>query len=187
MDHSLQVTSPLWKRWLSHVAVIVLIIGFSVLILLNAERLRALGHYGYVGLFVLSALANATIIVPVPGWLFSLLAGTALNPWLVGLSVGTGEALGELTGYAAGAGGRIIVENRRRYEQISALAQRYGLPFFVLLAFIPNPFFDLLGILAGGLRIPIVRFLLATWLGKTARALLLAFGGYRLLAKLLGL
>lgn len=187
MDNPLSVAAPAWRRWLTHLGVILLIIGFSVFILLNAERLRALGHYGYVGLFLLSALANSTIIVPVPGWLFSLLAGTALNPWLVGLSVGTGEALGELTGYAAGASGRIIVENKRRYEQISALARRYGLPFFVVLAFIPNPFFDLLGILAGGLRIPILRFLLATWLGKTARALLLAFGGYRILAGLLGL
>ena len=127
--------------------------------------------------FLLSLLANATLVLPAPGWLIPIAAGSALNPLLVGLCAGTGQTLGELTGYAAGATGRIIVEDRERYQWLSQLAQRYGVWIFVVLGFVPNPLFDLAGIAAGALKIPVLKFLVATWVGKTARAILLAYGG----------
>ena len=167
--------------------VIAAVITFSLLILLNADKLRQLGNYGYVGVFLLSFLTNATIVVPVPSWLIPIIAGTSLNPFVVGLVVGTGESLGELTGFAAGASGRIIVEDRERYQWLSGLANRYGLWLFIVLGFIPNPFFDLAGIMAGALKIPLISFLAATWTGKTARAMLLAYGGYRVFGEWLGL
>jgi membrane protein YqaA with SNARE-associated domain len=167
--------------------VIAAVITFSVLVLLNADKLRQLGSYGYVGVFVLSFLTNATIVVPVPSWIIPIVAGTTLNPLIVGLVVGTGESLGELTGFAAGASGRIVVQDRERYQWLSGLANRYGLWMFIVLGFIPNPFFDLAGIMAGALRIPVLSFLAATWLGKTARAILLAYGGYRIFGQWLGL
>jgi uncharacterized membrane protein YdjX (TVP38/TMEM64 family) len=55
------------------------------------------------------------------------------------------------------------------------------------MAFIPNPFFDLAGIIAGALGFRLRFFLLAVWVGKTLRALLLAYGGYSLLARWLNL
>ena len=121
----------------------------SVLVLFNADKLRDLGRYGYAGVFVLSVLANATIVVPAPGWLIPIVAGATLDPLIVGIVVGTGQTIGELTGFLAGASGRIIVEDRERYQRVSAYANRYGLVTFTVLSFIPNPLFDLAGILAG--------------------------------------
>lgn len=182
VDHTLQR-----RQLVIRAGVIAAVITFSVLILLNADKLRQLGNYGYVGVFLLSFLTNATIVVPVPSWIIPIVAGTTLNPLIVGLVVGTGESLGELTGFAAGASGRIVVQDRERYQWLSGLANRYGLLLFVVLGFIPNPFFDLAGIMAGALKIPVLKFLVATWIGKTSRAILLAYGGYRIFGQWLGL
>jgi uncharacterized membrane protein YdjX (TVP38/TMEM64 family) len=45
------------------------------------------------------------------------------------------------------------------------------------LAFIPNPFFDLAGVAAGTLKIPVFTFLLFTFIGKTFKMLLFAYAG----------
>jgi len=174
------------RQILARVIAVLAVIAISLLIVLNAQRIRELGRYGYAGIFLLSLAANATIILPAPGWLIPIAAGSALNPLLVGLVAGTGQTLGELTGFLAGASGRIILEDRERYERVSALARRYGLWIFVVLGFVPNPLFDLAGITAGALRIPVLAFLGATWVGKTARAILFALGGYGIFARLFG-
>ncbi len=158
-------------------------LAISALILLNANRVRELGRFGYLGVFLISLAANATIILPAPGWMISMAAATALNPLGVALAAGAGETLGETTGYLAGASGRAIIEHRQRYDWLSGLVQHYGLPFITLLAFIPNPLFDLAGIIAGALCIRLRYFLLAVWIGKMVRALLLAYGGYGLLVR----
>ena len=175
------------RQLLIRVGVIAAVLAFSFLILINSDKLRNLGNYGYAGVFLLSFLTNATIFVPAPSWIIPIVAGASFNPFIVGLLVGTGESLGEVTGFIAGASGRIIVEDRERYQWLSDLANRYGLWLFIILGFIPNPFFDLAGIMAGALRIPVLSFLGATWLGKTARAMLLAYGGYQVFGKWLGL
>ena len=171
-----------WSRVLTVVGIVTL----SVLILTNADRLRALSGYGYAGVFILSALTNATIIIPAPSWIIPIAAATSLDPFWVGIVAGTGQTVGELTGYIAGASGKIIVEDRQRYERLSSLANRYGLWAFTVLAFIPNPVFDLAGITAGALGISVIRFFFAAWIGKTARAILLAYGGYGILGRWFG-
>ena len=169
------------------IGVIVAVLAFSGLILLNADKLRGLGQYGYVGVFLLSVLTNATIFVPAPSWVIPIIAGASMNPLVVGLLVGTGESLGELTGFIAGASGRVIVQDRERFGRLSELANRHGLALFTVLGFIPNPLFDLAGIMAGALKIPVHKFLAAIWIGKAARALLLAYGGYQVFGRWLGL
>lgn len=159
----------------------------ALLLLLNGDWLQHLGNYGYLGVFVLSLLTSATIVIPAPGWLIPIVAGSTMNPLLVGLAAGTGQALGELTGYLAGASGSIIIEDSARYDWLSQLVRRYGLVLISLLAFIPNPVFDLAGIVSGALRIPVLYFLAATWIGKTLRAILLAYGGYGLFDRFLKL
>jgi len=100
-----------------------------------------------------------------------------LPPLLVGLAAGVGEALGELTGYAAGFGGRAVIEDQRAYDRLADWMQRRGgITVFVLSVF-PNPFFDLAGIAAGTLRYPLWRFLLVCWLGKTIKTIVVAWAG----------
>ena len=41
----------------------------------------------------------------------------------------------------------------------------------------PNPLFDLAGMAAGALRMPVAKFLLWAWIGKTIKMLLFAYAG----------
>lgn len=160
-------------RWL----VLLLVIGISIVIVLFRDRLAGLGAYGYPGIFLVSLLGNATIILPAPSLMLVFAAGSSLYPPLLGLAAGSGEALGELTGYLAGLSGRGVVENRARYAQIQRQMKRYGLWVIFALSVIPNPFFDLAGMAAGALNIPIWRFLLACWSGKLIKTTLVAYAG----------
>jgi membrane protein YqaA with SNARE-associated domain len=173
-----QSTSPsFWTTTPFRLFVIVLVLGISVTIFVFRDRLVELAALGYLGIFLVSLLGNATIILPAPSLVLVFAMGTALNPLLVGLVAGAGEALGELTGYAAGFAGRAVIEDRQTYKHMVAWMQRRGgITIFVLSA-IPNPFFDLAGIAAGTLCYPLWRFLLFCWLGKTLKTTLVAWAG----------
>lgn len=153
------------------------VIALSVLIVLYGNRLTGLGAYGYPGLFLLNLLASATLILPAPGLALAFAAGATLNPYLVGLAVGTGSALGELTGYVAGASGRGMVETDPNYPRVSRWMEKKGLLVLFVLSIVPNPIFDVAGIVAGAMRIPVWKFLLVTWAGKVIKSTLVALAG----------
>ena len=90
---------------------------------------------------------------------------------------GLGAALGEMTGYLAGIGGRSVVEKRALYDRLCRWMGKGGVFAVFLLAFVPNPIFDLGGMVAGTLRMPIWLFLLAGWTGKSLKFTLVALSG----------
>ncbi len=163
-----------WRRYGMRLAALAFSLLITALIVLFRNQLRALAHYGYLGIFLISALGNATVVFPVPSLAVVFAGGGVLNPILVGLVAGLGEPLGELTGYLAGYGGGAVVENGLRFAAIRSWMERRGFLTLFVLSAIPNPLFDLAGIAAGILRYPIGKFLLACWLGKTAKALIIA-------------
>ena len=149
----------------------------TALVLCFAGELVDLRGYGYAGVFVISLLGNATVIFPVPSLAVVFASGSVLNPVLVGLVAGVAEPLGELTGYMAGYGGGAIAQDRESYQRVKDFVTRRGFLTIFVLSAIPNPLFDLAGIAAGAARFPIAKFLAACWLGKTVKALLVAFLG----------
>jgi membrane protein YqaA with SNARE-associated domain len=159
------------------ILVIGLVLFVSVAIYSLRNQFAELAGLGYVGIFLVSLLGNATIILPAPSLALVFAMGTALPPLLVGLAAGMGEALGELTGYAAGFAGRAVIEDHRTYQRLVIWMQRRGGITVFVLSLIPNPFFDLAGIAAGTLRYPLWRFLLACWLGKTIKTTVVAWAG----------
>ncbi len=186
----IEVTRPCWTvgwrafwrengRYLvSLLASVVLTVVLVLLPALFPVDYSALGGYGYLGVFLATFLPSATVIFPSPTLAAALIAGTFLNPFLVGLVAGLGAALGEITGYMAGYGGSVLVARSSRYRRIRRMVERYGLLAIVILAFIPNPLFDLAGIASGTAHIPLWRFLLACFLGKATRFVLIAYLGY---------
>ena len=96
-------------------------------------------------------------------------AGVVYGPIGVGLVAGLGSALGELTGYMAGAGGKALIPQGQLYERLHHFMQRHGMAAIFLLAAIPNPIFDVGGIIAGALQMKGWKFLLAAALGKSIR------------------
>jgi membrane protein YqaA with SNARE-associated domain len=168
---------PIWTTAVFRFFVLGLVLGLSIAIYVFREQLASLALIGYPGIFAVSLLGNATIILPAPSLALVFAMGSALPSVLVGLAAGSGEALGELTGYAAGFGGRGAIENQKMYDRLKRWMERRGGITIFLLSAIPNPFFDLAGIAAGTLRYPLWRFLLLCWLGKTVKTTLVAWAG----------
>ena len=80
-------------------------IAISVLVYRIEGQAEQFAPYGYPGIFVINLLGNATVALPAPSLAIVSVAGSVLNPYLVGLFAGAGSALGELTGYLAGYSG----------------------------------------------------------------------------------
>ncbi|MFN2132375.1 MAG: YqaA family protein [Anaerolineae bacterium] len=170
-----------WKRLIRPLTTLLLTMVVSVSVFLISDRVAAFGRYGYPGVFVLSLLSSATIVLPAPSLAIVSVMGAVLNPVGIGLAAGAGEALGELTGYAAGYSGRAIVADQVRYQRMVTWTRRYGLWVILVLSIVPNPLFDLAGIAAGALRVPVWHFLLVCWVGKTVKTTVFAFAGQSLL------
>ena len=133
--------------------------------------------YGYPGVFFIALLSNATVFLPAPGVAVVFAMGSVFHPIGVALAAGTGGALGELSGYLAGFGGQAIVEKTAAYERIQPWVQKWGVWAILLLAALPNPFFDLAGVAAGTLKIPTWKFLLFCWIGQVIKMTMFAYAG----------
>lgn len=165
------------RRDLPRIAALVFVIALSVALFVFRDRVRGLEALGYPGIFLISLISSATIILPVPGVLFTSVMGAVFNPFWVAVAAGTGAALGELSGYLAGYSGQTVVEGNPTYERMKRWMVRYGVWAVLVLAFIPNPLFDVAGMIAGVLRMPLWKFLTACWIGKIGKMLVFAYGG----------
>jgi uncharacterized membrane protein YdjX (TVP38/TMEM64 family) len=168
---------------------LILAVAITITVYLFRDRLQDVAGYGYFGLFIISILGNATIILPVPTLLAAFLGGSIFNPVLVGIISAAGATIGELTGYLAGFGGQAIVQNRGMYERFQGWMQRYGLVALFVLAAIPNPFFDVAGIIAGMMRMKVSTYMLVVWAGKILKFMVFAYlgaGSIELLDRLVG-
>jgi membrane protein YqaA with SNARE-associated domain len=159
------------------VLVLLFVIGLTVLIYAVRDQAPQLARYGYPGIFLLSLLANATIILPAPGLAIVFSFAGVFSPFGVALSAALGASLGELSGYLAGFSGQPIIENQKLYDRFEHWMKNYGPLTITLLAFIPSPFFDLAGVAAGALKMPVQRFLFWCFLGKLPKMLLIAYAG----------
>jgi uncharacterized membrane protein YdjX (TVP38/TMEM64 family) len=173
-------------RW-TRVVALLASIAITALVLVFRKQLVALGEYGYLGVFLIAVLGNATVVFPVPGMAVVFASASVLNPILVGLVAGLGEPLGELTGYLAGYAGSAIVEDGARFRQIRGMVERKGFLTLFVLSAIPNPVFDLAGMAAGMAKYPVLSFLLPCWLGKTLKSLIVALVGSLSIGWLAGL
>ena len=149
----------------------------TTLVFVFRNKMRFLDTFGYFGIFLLSVIGNATIILPIPSILAAYLGGGFFNPILVGIIAAFGATIGELTGYLAGYGGRTIIEDPKKLERIESWMKKYGLWTVFILAVIPNPLFDLAGIASGMLKIPVWKYFLVTFAGKTIKFLGFAYLG----------
>lgn len=153
------------------------VIGLSIYIFSIRDQAERFAVYGYPGIFLISLLANATILLPAPGVAIVFAMGGVFEPALVALSAALGATVGEISAYAAGFSGQAVIERAAIYDRIVPWMRRFGGVTTLVLAAIPNPFFDLAGIAAGVLRMPFIPFLIWCLLGKSIKMLLFAYTG----------
>ena len=116
-----------------------------------------------LGLLLTCFVMNSTVLIPSSSLLVVLEYSYVLNPLCVILVGAIGASLGELTGYMVGVEGGSIV---RRFKKVSKIANFRKHSFWRITSF---PIFDIAGIVAGSIRINTLKFLLASFIGKTAK------------------
>jgi uncharacterized membrane protein YdjX (TVP38/TMEM64 family) len=153
------------------------VVALSVYIFSIREKAEELAIYGYPGIFLLSFLAYATVLLPAPGVAIVFTMGGVFDPLYVALAAGAGAALGELSGYLAGFSSQAVVERADLYARLVGWMKRNGFLTVLILSGLPNPLFDLAGVAAGALKMPPLRFLIACWIGETLKMLAFAYAG----------
>ena len=153
------------------------VIGITIYIISIRSRVSEFAAYGYPGIFLIALLSSATILIPAPGVAIIYAMGAIFNPLGVALAAGTGATIGELSGYLAGFGGQAVIERGDLFERIYPWVEKYGGWTILVFSAIPNPFFDIAGIAAGMVKMPIQTFLIFTWIGKFIKMLIFALAG----------
>lgn len=162
---------------LARILALFIVVALSIFVFSIRDQAEQLAIYGYPGIFILSFLAYATVLLPAPGVAVVFTMGSVFNPIGVALAAGTGAALGELSGYLAGFSGQAVVERVEVYERLTKWMKRNGSLTILILAAIPNPFFDLAGVAAGSLKMHVMRFFIWCWIGETIKMAIFAFAG----------
>ncbi len=166
---------------LARIAALLIVIAISVYVFTIGERAEQLAFYGYPGIFLLAFLSYATVLLPAPGIAVVFTMGGVFNPLWVALAAGAGAALGEMSGYLAGFSGQAVIENAKIYERMTHWMNKNGVLTILFLSAIPNPFFDLAGVAAGALKMPIPKFLFWAWIGETIKMMFFAFAGAKII------
>ena len=138
------------------------------------------GTVGYASIWFLAFIGSALIFLPVSALAGVCLAVAAadLNPVFIAITAASAEAIGELTGYLAGMGGKSFFERKRFYLRFKNLFSRYAGLTLLAGSCVPNPLFDCLGIAAGSILYPVKRFLLLVFIGKTIKFSWVSLGCY---------
>ena len=174
MDQAPKFSKP---QLFLRILLLVLLLTGTVLLILNRDKIQHLEVYGYPGIFLVSLLSNATILVPLPGVMITSAMAMVFNPFWVAIASGAGAALGELSGYLVGVSGQTMIEKSERVKKLATWMRRNQAWTIFLLALIPNPLFDMAGFIAGASRMPIWKFLFFCLLGKIAKMLVFAYLG----------
>jgi uncharacterized membrane protein YdjX (TVP38/TMEM64 family) len=167
------------------VCALFLIAGVAVAFFYFSANIESLKGYGYAGLFLINVIGAAAILLPSPAAASVFGGGALLEDFLgvpafiwVGLVAGFGEAVGEFSGYAAGYGGRVFIQERTAYARMRAWMQKRGFFTMFLMSTIPNPAFDIAGLAAGAVQMPLKSFFVAVFLGKTLKNTWIAAAGF---------
>ena len=148
---------------------VLVVLGMGYGIFQASGYLEGFTKYGALGAFLVSFIASTTIFFPVFAFVIigALVVSPATNWAVIALASSAGSALGEFTGYAVGYAGRVIISKQQSvwYQRAEGWMRRKGSLTIFVFALTPLPF-DVVGLVAGALRFPFWKFLLATLAGR---------------------
>ena len=136
--------------------------------------------YSYLGVFIISVASNVILFFPVPylAALLILSATTNLNPVLLALVSGLGSGMGKLFAYFVGYSGRRILgdEKRRDLDALARIVGRGGMIAALIVSATPLPD-DIVLVPLGAIKYSLLRFWIATTIGKFLLALATCYFG----------
>jgi membrane protein YqaA with SNARE-associated domain len=159
---------------------VVLTVVLCVLVVVYWQEFVKFSRYGYIGVLIISFLAGVTVLVPVPSVFIVFTLGAVLNPVLVGLIAGAGEAAGSMGVYLTG------LSSARAFHALDHtvmakfrewIKSRGALSVFAMSA-IFNPLFYPFTAIAGMMHFGWWRFFILCMAGKSLKNILVAAAGY---------
>jgi membrane protein YqaA with SNARE-associated domain len=164
------------------IGLLAVILNVLAFYLLPPDLARRLGSLSYLGVFLITLVANATTIVPTPYIpIVACMAAQSDNLPLLIVAGALGSALGESVAFFIGRSGEAIFEDTRLYRWVHRQLQHPWRAFAVLFLFSapPNPAFDVAGLTAGALGLPYWLFFSAVFLSRMIRIGIIAGIGIR--------
>jgi membrane protein YqaA with SNARE-associated domain len=165
--------------------------AIAVFLIYHWEYVARLESEGYLGLFLISVLAGSPIPIPTPSMILTFTLGSLLNPALVGLVAGLGNAIGYSFIYMTGRGGHHLLPSfnvsdsglgqflrKIKMSRILEAPNRTGMVSVFLLSIYPNPVLTPVVLGMGATRFSFWKFFLACWGGNTVMTMVIAFLGY---------
>jgi membrane protein YqaA with SNARE-associated domain len=154
----------------------------ALVIAYTVGGVRLVKSLGYFGVFISAVIGSASMFVPVPGALAGITFGLFLTPIpyipqpiTIAVVVAAGSAIGELTGYSTGVGGRAVIGNSRIGRLLVTLMRRHGTLTVFCVAAVPNPLIDVGGIAAGVAGMSMRRFMTVMFIGKCVNYVAVAY------------
>src|SRR4030042_2413581 len=151
-----------WRRNYIHIlvllATILLMVSLILLGVMSEVGIEEFEDYIYLGVFLMGIAGSAAPIWPLPGsWAAFLAAGFFGSGYgwyllIIALAAGTGEAIGELSGYMLGYSGQPVMTKWKKYQRFEDWMKRHGSLAIFLTSAVPNPVIKLVNASAGALR-----------------------------------
>ena len=158
-------------RKILEILFVVVIIALSVVIFLMRDKIGNVSDVGYLGLFLLCFLANSTVLLPAPNLMIAASCSLIMNPFLVALSAALGSTLGEFVGYVFGTITKDLSPKfQRLLDKLTNKVRNQTVVVFIL-ALLPLPLFDIVGIYSGGTKMNLIKFSVACFIGKFIKLL----------------
>jgi membrane protein YqaA with SNARE-associated domain len=162
------------------IAGIVFLVALNVAVYFAPIDYGAFTSFAYLGAFIVTLLANALIIIPIPYIpIVAHIGATAEIPWLVVLLGALGSVLGESVAVLAGRAELGLVSEHPIYRRVHRVAERPLLAGAMIFAFAvpPNPIFDVAGLAAGAVGVPYRVFFLAVLAARFIRLAVIVWLG----------
>lgn len=140
----------------------------------------AFASFAYAGAFIVTFLANALIVIPIPYIpIVAHIGATAEMPWLVVVLGALASVLGESVAFLAGRAEEGLVSEHPVYRRLHRVAQRPLLVGAMLFAFAvpPNPIFDVAGLAAGATGVRYSVFFLSVFAARLVRLAVIVWLG----------
>jgi membrane protein YqaA with SNARE-associated domain len=181
-----QVIEASENQRLAIIGIVAALIGMigALVVAYSVGGPKLVSRFGYVGVFVFAVIGSASMFIPVPGAAAGITLGLLLDPIpyvplpqpvVVGVIVAAGSAIGELTGYSTGVGGRGVIGNSRIGRLMVQLMRRHGTLTVFCVGAVPNPFIDVGGIAAGVAGMRMQRFVTVMFLAKCVNYITIAY------------
>lgn len=158
-------------RKIIEIIFVIIIVVLSVVIFLMRDKIGQVSDISYFGLFLLCFLANSTVLLPAPSLMIASSCALIMNPFLVALSAALGSTLGEFTGYAFGTITKDLSPKfQKLLDKLTSKVRNQTVLVFIL-AVLPLPFFDIVGIYSGGTKMNLIKFSVSCFIGKFIKLL----------------